>query len=66
MAGKACWGKIVNTVKGYGSFSVGVEGLLKVSKREDEMFRAIEIIFIYMKHFWRKIFEETVTQCNPV
>lgn len=66
MARKAHWGKIMNLVKGYGSFSLGMEGLLKISKGEGEMFRAIEIIFIYTKHFWRKISGENahVTQCK--
>lgn len=64
MSRKACSGKIVNLVKGYGPFPLSMKGLLKVSKREDEMFRAFEIIFIYMKQFWRKIPEENVTQCK--
>lgn len=64
VSGKACWGKIVNLVKGYGPFPSSMKGLLKVSKRKDEMFRALKIIFIYMKQFWRKIPEENVTQCK--
>lgn len=54
----------VNLIKGYGPFPLSMKGLLKVSKREDEIFRAFKIIFIYMKQFWRKIPEENVTQCT--